>query len=1076
MLKKTTFISLLALFLSCLVMTAQVKTVTGKVVDGKGEPLIGAGVAVTGTNKGTTTDVDGHFVLTVDRLPVNLSVSYIGFSTAEVTASGGAEITVTLKEDTILDEVLVVGYGVQKKVNVTGAVSQITAEEMVDRPISKMTQALQGQVPNLNITFSSGKPGTSGSLNIRGTTSINGGSPLVLIDGVPGEIDRVNIGDVESISVLKDASASAVYGARAAFGVILVTTKNAREGSVNVNYSCNFGWATHATSTDFITTGYDNARLNDQAFFNNKGTHLFHYTDAQWNEMYIRRGDKVENPERPWVVVENVAGKERYAYYGNFDWFNYFYSKARPRMSHDVSVSGKNKGVSYLLSASYNDETGIFRVAPDKERRYSVLSKIGTDVTKWFTLSNTTKYFRSSYTWKGFNQSYTPSGNDKIGSSDAQFYSPYYHYHPQYVPFNPDGTLTGNSGMSNYTMGFGLHAIQENGKSKGQENRSEFQTTFEARFKIIEGLNLIANYTFKQENFDRYYRSVPVQYSLNVGEMVTWNWDALSRDQLTERESRHLSHIANVYANFDRTFGSHHVGAMAGFNQESVTYKTLTAANTALLSETLNDLSLATGTPQLFGNQWDYALRGAFGRVTYDYGGRYLLELSGRYDGSSRFPKKSRFAFFPSLSAGYRLSEEPFMKPLKRYFDNIKIRYSYGSLGNQDVAQYAYITSMSISNSSWLDSAGNIRKQTSSPAPVADNLTWEVATTHNLGLDIDMLSSRLNFSADIYQRSTTGMLTTGAQLPNVFGAAEPKENAADLRTRGFELSLGWRDTFKIGSHPFSYSVKGILSDYQAEITRFDNPTNLLSQYRVGQKLGEIWGYVYDGFFKTDAEAEEYTGRVNTRSIQGREVPGYYAGDIRIRDLNGDNVINQGANTLDDPGDRCIIGNSTPRYSYGITLTASYFGFDLYLFFQGIGKRDWYPTNETEMFWGPYSRPYASFIPSDFEGKVWSEDNQNAYFPRLQGYLVSYELGRANTMYLQNAAYCKLRNATLGYTVDPKLTKRIGISNIRVFVSGENIFTWSGLKTKYIDPEETYSGDARTYPMSRTWSVGATISF
>ena len=1075
MFKKLMLFSL-SIFLACFSAQAQNMTVTGKVTDSNGEALMGAGVIVSGTRNGTMTDIDGNFSLAVDKLPVNLEVSFIGCKTETHTADGNPKLIV-LQSDNILDEVMVVGYGVQKKVNLTGAVSQITSEDMVDRPINKMTQALQGQIPNLNISFSSGKPGTSGTLNIRGTTSINGGSPLVLIDGIPGDLDRVNISDVESISVLKDASASAVYGARAAFGVILVTTKNASEGSVNVNYQCNFGWSTHATSTDFITTGYDNARINDTAFYNNKGTHLFTYTDSQWNELYIRRNDKVENPDRPWVTVENVNGRDRYAYYANFDWFNYLYSKARPRMNHDISISGKANKVSYLLSGSYSDETGIFRIAPDKERRYTVMSKIGVDLTKWLSISNTTRYFQSSYAWTGFNQSYTPSGADTIGSNDAQFYSPYYHYHAQYVPFNPDGTLTGNSEKSNYTMGFGMHAIQENGKSKGKENRSEFQNTVQATFHIIDGLNLIANYTYKQENFNRYYRSVPVQYSLYVGEMANWNWDALSRNQLTERTSRTNSHIVNVYANFDRNFGKHHVGVMAGYNQENVYYKSLLSWNTALLSDSLNDMSLATGTASVVGNQWEYALMGVFGRLNYDYAGRYLVELSGRYDGSSRFPKNSRFAFFPSLSVGYRISEEPFMKGAKKYLDNLKIRYSYGSLGNQDVSYYAYIPSMSVGNSGWLNSSGNVEKQTQAPSPVADNLTWEVATSHNIGLDIDMFGNRLNFCADLYQRETTGMLTTGAQLPNVFGAAEPKENAADLRTRGFELSLGWRDSFRIGSHNFSYSVKGILSDYQAEITRFDNPTGLLSQYRVGQKIGEIWGYKYDGFFMTDEEAAEYTSRINVTSVMQRSVPGYYAGDIKILDLDGNKVINAGANTVDNPGDRCLLGNSTPRYSYGLTLSASYFGFDIYVFFQGIGKRDWYPGGEAEMFWGPYSRPYASFIPSDFESKVWTPDNTNAYFPRLQGYLaLGGEMTQVNSMYLQNAAYCKLRNLTIGYTVDPKLTRRIGISNIRVFVSGENICTWSALDTKYIDPEETLSGDARTYPMSRSWSIGASISF
>ena len=440
----------------------KLKLVRGKVTDQNGDPLVGAMVySKTDMTRSSVTDLDGNFSLEVPSDDV-IMVSLLGFKDMEIPASSAtANMSIPMQQDiSTLDEVVVVGYGVQKKVNVTGAVSQIKADEMSDRPVLKMTQALQGQVPNLNITFSSGQPGKSSSIDIRGTGSINGGEPLILIDGIPGSLDNINVNDVESISVLKDASASAVYGARAAFGVILVTTKSAEEGTVNVDYQGSFGVSTHAVCTDFVTDAWTNSRINDQAFFNSKGTHLFNYSDEQWNELYIRRNDKVENPERPWVVVTNVNGKDRYNYYGNFDWFNYLYKRFRPKTSHSLSVSGTQKKVKYLISGNYSDEQGIFRISPDRYNQYGMMVKVGADVTKWLTISNTTRFYKTSYNWTGYNQSYTPDNEYPIGSSDAQFYSPYYHYHPQYVPVNPDGTLTGNSEMSNYTMGFGLHAIQ----------------------------------------------------------------------------------------------------------------------------------------------------------------------------------------------------------------------------------------------------------------------------------------------------------------------------------------------------------------------------------------------------------------------------------------------------------------------------------------------------------------------------------------------------------------------------------------------------------------------------------------
>lgn len=1055
--------------------------IRGTVTDAKGQKIIGAAVVVKGTTIGTSTGLDGDFLLVVPD-PADqavLAVNYLGYEPSEILVGNRSEIQIVLKESAVgIDDVVVVGYGIQKKVNVTGAVSQITTEDMKDRPVTKMTQALQGVIPNLNVTFGSGQPGTSGSLNIRGTTSINGGSPLVLIDGVPGNIDRINVNDVESISVLKDASSSAVYGARAAFGVILVTTKSAKEGKVSVTYQNNFAWTTHATSTDYITQGYTNAKINDEAFFKAQGAHLFRYTEEDWAEMKARINDRTENPERPWVVVKPHNGRDRYNYYGNFDWFNYFYSKWRPKQSHDISVSGASGKIRYLLSGSYSREEGIFRIAPDVDRRYNFRTKVDADITKWITISNNTRYFKSDYTWAGFNQAFTPSSDNLIGSSDAQFYVPYYHYHPQYVPFNPDGTLTGNSEMSNYTMGFGLHAIQENGKSKGSQKYAEFSSTFQVVLKPVKGLSVTGNYTYTHDLSERYYRSTKVEYSLYPGEMNNWNWEALNTDQLTERMYTNNLQVFNVFANYDVQLRRHGLKLMAGYNQELLQYKNVKASGTNLLSQMLNDLNLATGeTPVVGGGASEYALRGAFGRINYDFAGKYLVEVSGRYDGTSRFPKKSRFALFPSFSLGYRISEEKYFEPLRKVVDNLKVRYSYGTLGNQDVATYAYIASMSSNNAAWLDNGAYI-KQVSVPGAVAPSLTWESATTNNIGVDLDLFRNRLSFVFDYYTRDTKDMLTQGRKLPAVFGTGEPKENAANLRTNGYEISLSWRDQFRAGRKPFHYGVSFILADATSRITKFDNPAGLLSSYRVGQEIGEIWGYLYDGFFQTDEEAIEYTSRVKYGNIaQFGNAGGYKAGDIRIRDVNNDGYINAGAGTVSNPGDKVKLGNTTPRYTYGVTLSASWNGIDLYMLLQGVGRKNWYPSGEATLFWGAFSRPYASFLPSNFMSRVWSPENTDAYFPRLVGYRNGQDLGQINSMYLQDVGYCKLRNITLGYTLPDKWMKKVGISKLRVYASGENLFTWTKLECDYIDPEETmvYS-DARTYPMGRTISFGVELSF
>ncbi len=1059
----------------------QTKKVTGTVLDAQGLSVIGATVIQKGSaTNGTITDIDGNFSL---EIPDNatLQISFIGFVTQDIPVrTATAHLNIVLKEDFhALDEVVVVGYGTQKKVNLTGAVTQITTEEMKDRPVSRMTQALQGVIPNLNITFGSGQPGSSGTLNIRGTTSINGGSPLVLIDGVPGDLDRINVADVETVSVLKDASASAIYGARAAFGVILVTTKQGKEGKFKIDYTNNFGWTTHAINTDFITSGYWNAKINDEAMYNALGNTTSRYTEEDYEELLARVNDKTEHPDRPWVVVKkNAAGQDMYRYYANFDWFNYFYSKYRPQQNHNISFTGATEKVRYLITGNYSQEEGIIKINPDVSKRYNFRAKIDTDITKWLTISSNTRYFRSTYDWHGHSTNFSKVTNDVTSSN------PLYHAHPFYVPFNPDGTLTGYSGVNSYSIAYGYHAILENGKSKGERSNSEFATTFQAILKLAKGLTVTGNYTFTQDHYENYYRAVRVKYSKFPGIMENYAIGALNRDQLTQTMRSTMYHVMNLYANYETSLDKHNFKAMAGFNQELRTTKTLTGIGQELLSETLNDLNFSTAEEQATGGGEEWALRGAFYRLNYDYDGKYLLETSGRYDGTSRFPKDDRFGFFPSFSLGWRISEEAFFSPLKMAVNNLKLRYSYGTLGNQDVSTYAYISSMSAGTINYLV---NDEKLTvvNDPSPVARALTWEKSITNNIGLDADFLNGRLTFSGDYYIRETKDMLTLSKTLPKVFGATEPKENAADLRTKGYELTVGWRDKIQVAGKPLDYNVTAILADNTSKITKFDNPNGLLSTYRVGQQLGEIWGYRYDGYFKTTEEAQEYAKRINQDKINKRRVQAptaelkmLQAGDIKILDLNGDGIIDTGANTIDNPGDREIIGNETPRYSYGLSASANWNGIDLFVLFQGIGKQNWYPHLECQQFWQVYARPYGSFIPEGFQDKMWSPENPNAYFPRVIGYIAqNSELSVANDMYLQDLAYCKLRNLTIGYTLPALLTNKLKIDRLRVYISGENLFTWTKLDTDYIDPEETMNDPtARTYPMGKTYSFGVELSF
>ena len=522
--------------------------------------------------------------------------------------------------------------------------------------------------------------------------------------------------------------------------------------------------------------------------------------------------------------------------------------------------------------------------------------------------------------------------------------------------------------------------------------------------------------------------------------------------------------------------------------------KTNSAYGYNLLSETLNDFNLigedseGERRMEIKGGQNEYALAGYFGRINYDYDGKYLVEFSGRYDGSSRFSSKDRWGFFPSASVGWRLSEESFLSSARSWLSNLKVRYSYGNLGNQQVGYYDYLRTINIGTQSYLF-GDKLPSSASISAPVSSNLTWETVEHHNIGLDASFFNNRLTFTGEAYIRNTKDMLTAGISLPATYGTSSPRMNSADMQTKGYELSLGWQDMFKLAGKPFSYQVNLTFNDYTSEITKFNNPEKAFAKgYYEGMRIGEIWGYHIDGLFATDEEAASYEvdqRRVNDiiNSSSGA-LKGLHAGDLRFADLDGDNIISTGENTVDNPGDRRIIGNSEPRYQYGANLAFQWYGFDFSVFFQGIGRMDWYPAHEAELFWGPFNRAYATFLPKNFLEQCWSEENPNAYFPRPRAY-VAYdnmgdqcrELTAKNDRYLQNIGYCRLKNLTVGYTLPKNWTRKAGIDMLRVYFSGENLACWSGIKTDYVDPEQARrGGDLKVYPWQKTFTFGINVNF
>ena len=1080
--KRLILVTLLGL-LMCIPQIAQGQSreVKGTVVDTEGEAVIGAGVVIKGTSTGTITMADGSFSIRAAG-NATLVVSSIGYKSQEVPVNGRTTIHIVLEEDQqMLEEAVVVGYGVQKKENLTGAVSVVTSKSIGNRSNANLGSILQGTVPGLTVTTPSGQPGASVSVNIRGWNSINSGSPLVLVDGVVGSLDRVNPNDVESISVLKDASSAAVYGAKAAFGVIMVTTKSgsSSEGHANVRYSSRIGFSAPTSSTDWETRGYYSVYIPNKFMAAFNGQQQITYTEDDMDELWARRNDVVENPDRPWVVIDQSKGTPTYKYYANTDWWHYFFNDRKPMQNHNISFNGGTKGVKYFLSANYNREQGIFRINPDDYKKYNLRARFSFDVNEWMNISNNTAYYSANYTYPGL-----ADMNDTFYKCSAGFFS-------FLVPQNPDGTY-----LYRTSNGGGGQSILGNMANKDFVNRnrtSNFTNTFEITLKPIKQLEVKGNYSYSYNTYTQLNRSVNGTFADTTPmKTVTLTTDD-NVDKLSEQVQTIDLHSANVFATYTNTFAdAHNLKIMAGGQYESYYHKKLYATGYDLMSQELNDQNLVSADEvgnkrtETAGGQSEYALLGFFGRMNYDYKGKYLLELSGRYDGTSRFPKGQRYGFFPSGSVGWRVSEEKFFAPMKDWWNDLKIRFSYGSLGNQQVGYYDYIRSVSLGTQSYLF-GGDKSGIATFGNPVASNLTWETVQQKNLGLDMAFLDNKITFSGEAYIRDTKNMLTTGKALPSTYGASAPKTNNADLRTMGYELALTYRNQFKLFGKPFDYSVTGTFNDFIGYITKFDNPTGNLSTYYEGMRYGEIWGYTTDGFFASDEEAANYpVDQSPVCSIiygsTGGEL-GLRAGDLKYVDLDGDGVIGQGANTKDNPGDRRVIGNSQPRYQYGATFTFNWFGFDFSMFLQGVGRQDWYPSVDARYFWGPYARPFSSWLQKDFLDRCWTPENTDAYFPRMRAYVAGVGSGRelttVNDRYLQNLGYCRLKNLTVGYTLPEKLTQKVKIESVRFYFTGENLaYIAPGFHCDYMDPEAAAktSTKGHIYPWQKTFMFGIDVNF
>ncbi|NLY09692.1 MAG: SusC/RagA family TonB-linked outer membrane protein, partial [Tissierellia bacterium] len=959
------------------------RSIKGKVLDELGDPIIGANIVEKGTTNGTVTDIDGGFTIEITGNN-NLEVSYIGYLAQEISTSGQSNINITMKEDTkSLEELVVVGYGVQKKVNLTGAVEQVTDEVFKNRPITNMTQGLVGVIPNLNITMSDGKPTQSPSYNVRGTTSIGqAGSALILIDGVEGDPRMINPSDIESVSVLKDAASSAIYGARAVFGVVLITTKSATKGKVSFNYSTNLSSKRPTAIPDNIVDSYPWAKgFSDQwSSWNDTGqTPTAINKTMSFSPEYLEEiKRRWENPSLPRIEVNPTTGQ--YEYYYSTDWYKELYKKSFFAQEHNLTMSGGNDISSFYLSGRYNGEDGLFKYNTDVYKMYNLRAKGDIQITKWLKVTNNLEYSSMSY-----HQPINVGEGSNIWRNIADEGNPL-------APLtNPDGTL---SFPSAYTVGDGY--IGKNGADLNQ-NVFKNKIALSADF-FDKSLILQADFTYQNTEYSHFRKRVPVPYSRYEGVI---GYTGVNTNDIQERRSKTEYMPFNLFANYIKTFNSvHNFNFLLGYNYEQSTYKNITTTRNGVVYEDADDINLALGDNiSVAGGYNKWRVAGGFFRVNYNFAERYLIELNGRYDGSSKFPNDQQWAFFPSISAGWRLSEEPFWTVSTDAISNIKLRGSLGSLGNGSISPYTFTENFNISQSDRI--LGGIRPQRSSqPNVIPRGLTWETSTIANIGVDITALKNKLNFSGDIYRRWTDNMYTVGPSVPAIFGTSVPKGNYASLETTGWEASLSWMDSFTLSNKPFSYNIRLTVSDSKAIITDYYNPEMNLTDYYIGQTIGEIWGYQVEGLFKSQEEINNSPSQSNILAHSTRK---NRVGDIKFKNLDGDDIIYHGLNRVGDSGDKSIIGNKSPRYVYGISLGADWNSFFFSAFFQGVGKQQWYPSGESR-FWGQYNRPYNDF-PRWQENMRFIPELQNfdAYLPLASGYSAQNangQLRQPNDRYLQ----------------------------------------------------------------------------
>lgn len=1076
--------ALIGIVLAVATAAAQSFTVTGTVFEPSGDTAIGVSVYEKGNDgRGVVTDIDGNFTLKVTSDKATIVVSYVGMETQNIPLNGRSHLDITLKESsTMLNDVVIVGYGTQKKINATGAVKTIDSEVLESRPLSNAVQGLQGAVAGLNITNDAGgAPGAAMNINIRGVGSIGDGSsssPLVLIDGMEGDLSSINPNDIESVSVLKDGASASIYGSRAPFGVVIVTTKSGDVGT-RVNYTGNVRFQKPVNVPKSVDS-YTMALMVNDAWSNAGSGNQFSQQRLD-QILAFQRGELEYGTE----AESGTIWKKTYQSWGNTNWYKEYIKNVAVSQEHNATVSGGNQKTKYYFSANYLDQSGIFRHAEESYNRLALSGRVNVKFNDIVQFTWTSRIIATD--------------NKKPSALNEIFFHNLGRRYPTEPVYLPNGE---------YHQESLIQPMEDGGRVS--DKTQQFYNQANLIIEPIKDWLIHAEINSRIEHNPYTRQFIPVYYTapngtlqpISFGENARFN----TRDNGTfdfipgpnqsyyEKASRYVNYFStNLYTDYKLTLNEkHNFKFMVGMQTEKYyrNYDRMATTNVVIDQRPFFETEKGAETTTVSELKEEWSTVGIFGRINYNYDDRYMIEFNMRGDGASRFPKNQRWGYFPSASIGWNIAQEKFWEPNIRICNYLKLRASYSELGNQNTTSFYPYYQRMATKPGGIILGGGLATILPPYSPFSTSLTWEKIENYGAGLDFGFLNSRLTGAFDWYTRTTKDMVGPALSLPGVYGADAPKTNNAELRTRGWEFEVAWRD--RIGKD-WSYSISGSLSDYNTVITKYKSSTNRICGWYEGKNYGEIWGFETVGIAKNDNEMAKYLEEHPQNAIGSGTNWG--GGDLMYKNQDNDPAINKGAGTVDDHGDLVIIGNSTPRYAYSFTLEAQWKFIDFRAYFQGIGKRDYFigdgangpynsagdPAKGTSTFFGYGGSAWQSTLFYDhldyfrYPGSPLGANDEDPYFARLRT--------DANNIqycdrFLQDASYLRLKNITIGVSLPETAKISRYVKKARLYFSAENVFTFT--KLKIFDPEALDNdggyGAGKCYPQYRTYSVGLELTF